>query len=135
MWKRWRWVVGGLAALLAGVLLLFCAPQRHDLTRQDFKRLRLGMTLAQVEAVLGPPGDYRTGVCVSDTWPREENWLAMQSLHGDLKTWESDAAIIVVGFDRGEAICGSFRGSRLASDNHLVNDLWRAERAWRHWFR
>jgi hypothetical protein len=54
--------LAGLAVVVAaGVVVLLHAELRHDFTRQDFKRLRLGMTRAEAEAVLGcPADDYRS---------------------------------------------------------------------------
>jgi hypothetical protein len=54
-----KWVlagVGAVAALVAAVCLLRPAPRFN---RACFDRLREGMTEAEVEAVLGPHGDYR----------------------------------------------------------------------------
>jgi hypothetical protein len=50
-------VPAGRAVLLAaGAFVLWPRPER--ITRENFKRIREGMTQAEVEAILGPPGDY-----------------------------------------------------------------------------
>jgi hypothetical protein len=60
-WKlRWVLALAGLAALLAAGAL---APRRQPLraTRENYDHIREGMTRAEEEAILGPPGDYTTG--------------------------------------------------------------------------
>jgi hypothetical protein len=44
--------VVGLAALLVW-------PQPDQVTQENFDRIRKGMNRAEVESILGPPGDYR----------------------------------------------------------------------------
>ena len=56
MRKRVLVGVAAVAALVAAVCLLRPAPR---FSRAHFDRLREGMTEAEVEEVLGPPGDYR----------------------------------------------------------------------------
>src|SRR5262245_5172511 len=52
-------VVAGLA--YAGWLWLAWRPSHRLINRENFKRIEQGMTRKEVEAILGPPGDYRTG--------------------------------------------------------------------------
>ena len=50
-----------LALLLVGTLLPLVRPLRCPVNRAAFERIKVGMTQAEVHAVLGgPPGDYRT---------------------------------------------------------------------------
>jgi hypothetical protein len=87
-----------LIALACLVLVLVCAawllwPQRAAITRANGARIENGMTLAQVEAILGgPPRDESTGVLDPD--------LKMGG--GDIvaREWRSDEVIIHVIFDR-----------------------------------
>jgi hypothetical protein len=65
--KRLLLAVGGIAALVGvtlGVLALL--PARPGVTRENFDRIEIGMTRAEVEAILGPPTDFFTG------WPFPE---------------------------------------------------------------
>jgi hypothetical protein len=52
--------LAGLAVMVAaGVGALWPRPSR--VTGENFDRIEKGMSRAEIEAVLGPPGDYRTG--------------------------------------------------------------------------
>jgi hypothetical protein len=63
-------------ALLAGVVLLpgvgvFVMWHRPDrITQETYDRLKLGMSGRDVEALLGPPGDYRSGPTVAVSPPK-----------------------------------------------------------------
>jgi hypothetical protein len=58
--RRLRWVLTGLAVMIAvGAVALW--PREDRITREKFHRIEIGMSRAEVEAILGgPPGDYRT---------------------------------------------------------------------------
>jgi hypothetical protein len=53
-----------LAVLLAVIAYtarpIFFPPANHHITQENYDRLREGMKREEVEAILGPPGDYRT---------------------------------------------------------------------------
>jgi hypothetical protein len=52
--------LAGLAVVVAvGVVVLW--PPEDRITEANLERIKEGMTQAEVEAILGPPGDYRTG--------------------------------------------------------------------------
>jgi hypothetical protein len=58
----------GIIACLGLISLVFHRPNNTDpprkstVTRENYERIGLGMTLSEVEIILGgPPGDYRTG--------------------------------------------------------------------------
>jgi hypothetical protein len=53
-------LLAGLAVLAVGVVVLW--PRTDRITRENYDRIQPGMTRAEVEAILGPPGDYRTGL-------------------------------------------------------------------------
>jgi hypothetical protein len=50
-------VIVGLFVLRLAALLVW--PQPDRITQENFDRIRKGMSRAEVEAILGPPGDYR----------------------------------------------------------------------------
>ena len=53
-------------AVFWGVRLL---PPRHRINPESFEKIQVGMTLEEVEAILGvPPGDYATKQHVYDLW-------------------------------------------------------------------
>jgi hypothetical protein len=59
--RKPQWVGAGLvvALLTAGAFVAWPRPDR--ITRENFDRIQLEMGQAEVEAILGPPGDYTTG--------------------------------------------------------------------------
>jgi hypothetical protein len=64
MGRRWLLILGALGLLaVVGVLVLVFLPQPGDrITRETFDEIREGMTLWEVEQLIGvPPGDYTTG--------------------------------------------------------------------------
>jgi hypothetical protein len=138
-------VLAGLVVLFVGLLIgvaILLAPPRtpQTLTPVRFKQIRAGMTRAEVEAILGPPGDYSTGAREQAPLvygPGEDLWHVFGS--GEVMVtgtnWESDAAMINVSYDSsGKAVCGGYFPRRLISDNPIANALWRAKRLWRRWF-
>jgi hypothetical protein len=55
-------VLAGLAVVgAAGAVVLWPKPPSR-ITQENFDLIRDGMTRAEVEAILGPPGDQRTGL-------------------------------------------------------------------------
>jgi hypothetical protein len=58
--RKWLAALVGLVAVSAvGPFVLWPRPNR--VTEENFDRIKEGMSLADVEAVLGAPGDYRSG--------------------------------------------------------------------------
>jgi hypothetical protein len=53
--------LAGLAVVVAaGVVVLWPQQPSSPISRQNFGRIHVGMTQTEVEAILGPPGDYST---------------------------------------------------------------------------
>jgi hypothetical protein len=96
--RKRRKVVLGLAAaalvLTGHVGWRAFAPPRHRITADSIRAIRGGMTLAEVETLLGaPPGDYSTtgkGVVGRDASPLP-TWY--------YKSWSADDAGVTVWFD------------------------------------
>lgn len=95
---RWLTVLYGavlLGALIASSLCAWQPPPRIGLV--DIHRIEVGMSQAEVEAVLGgPPGDYCTTVkvffqvaCDMSAWPEDCRRAR----------WTSDDGGVDVGFD------------------------------------
>lgn len=112
--RRLRWVVAGLAVLsLAFAVLLYRHYHARRFTRQDFLSLREGMTLAEIEQVLGcPPGNYCTGPTNPDDVPPGSGRDEFGSLRWHFTkeaVWSSDTGRIDIAFDaRGKAFSGFF---------------------------
>lgn len=87
-----------LVMLLVGALVPVVFPQPSKVTRANFECIERGMTLAEVEAILGgPPGDYRTGptVVVPTGGPGYTLALTLDD------TWSGDDIHLSVGFSGG----------------------------------
>jgi hypothetical protein len=85
--------------VLLGTMLLLIFPQESRVTKAAFDRIEEGMTLAEVEAVLGgPEGDYRTRPTGLVLDPYGGGLMMYQ---GTLREWWGDEAYILVGFDAG----------------------------------
>jgi hypothetical protein len=128
---RWLPVVAVVSvALLLGVAArqVFYLPGNPRITEANFERIKPGMSRAEVEAILGPPGDYRTQ-------PVSPDFLSIphklsRPRHGVF--WHSDEVEISVEFDLDDdvVIDGRIRpmdrtGVGLANTLH-----WRCDRWW-----
>jgi hypothetical protein len=89
------------------------------------------MTRAEIEAILGPPGDYRTGptrgqTAIDPIWEPPLPYAA---------SWYSDTVAITVEFDDdGRAGVGAGESVEKVEQSPLENLVWRARRQWRKWF-
>jgi hypothetical protein len=134
--------------IAAGVVVLWpTSPNR--ITQENCDRIAKGIRLAEVEAILGPAGDYRTGLgesafeggCwiddVDGSWPA---WsvLPSGSETGEMRkcaTWVNDTGIIGIDFDCSDAVLArSFYTRRKVEQSTLDNLLWRLKRQWHRWF-
>jgi hypothetical protein len=145
-----RWLLAGLALVTLGVFVLWPRPGR--ITRESFQWLRVGMSRPELEAILGPPGDYRTGVGeraifdgagkslgwstdrdTYELWPKPGEYLTDE---GPEKwgVWISDSIEIQLTLDAFGVLPGLSAYDRRMTQGPLDNFLWRAKRQWRRWF-
>ena len=129
-------MLAGLAVVIAaGVVVLWPRPASERITRENYDRIRAGMTRAEIETILGPPGDYTTapteGVRVaSSTFSAPGSEIAYLE-----SRWLSDTAQAVVWFDySGRANRGYYAPMRIKDETPWARFLWRAKRQWRRWF-
>lgn len=95
--RRLVWVVACLA--LAVGLGIWFVTRPHPVNETNFNRIRVGMTQAEVEAILGcPPGDYATRPWMADAF--EEDYQEPDRL----ETWASDWGYIRVRFDKSDRV-------------------------------
>jgi hypothetical protein len=123
--------LAGLAVVVAAgvVTLRAMSDPAARITVKNYNRIREGMSRAEVEGIIGPPGDYTThptyGYVGSGPWepqPGEESWLA-------------DEAVIKVQFDgTSKVVRALFSGNIAKPANGTEAILWRAKRQWRRWF-
>ncbi len=105
--RKLRWVVAGLAVALLALGACVLWPRANRVTPEDFNRIKEGMNLAEVEAILGPPGDYRSGPTVvtlpaygrypPGLVPLLEHKGHWQVWASQTLVWETDEARVVVG--------------------------------------
>ncbi len=141
--RRRKLLLGTLLglALLAGCALFVLWPRPSRVTRENFLRIQLGMSRAEVEAILGAPGDYTTGpgeklrsTTDGSEYPEETADFPKNSTPADWVQWSGDAGDIQVCYGPGGARYKSFWRSWRIEKTPLDNLRWRAERLWRRWF-
>jgi len=141
--RRWKLLVAlaGLAVLVAaGVVALWPRPER--ITRENFDRIKVGMSRAEVYAILGPPGDYSSGPVEFDG---RQEFLRGIDLDANepvdcgnpaLARWWSDTGSAWVEFDPSDRARPREFTRHLGrlEQSSLDALLWRAKRQWRKWF-
>jgi hypothetical protein len=138
--RRLRWtVVLMLSALIVVVcafwLAALCTP---SFTPETFARLHNGMTLAEVETVLGPPGNYTT------QRPRYELTEAIikqlknsyrEEADRDVEFWQYNDVYLEIVFDNeGKVLNIQCNSMPTPNGGPLDNLFWRMKRQWRRWF-
>jgi hypothetical protein len=126
------------------------------ITRQNYDRIELGMSRAEVQAILGPAGDYTTGP-VDQFYRYYVRWsgsgylnstttvpsMTLQSIEsgrspeagGVAAGWEDDTGVIDVVFDaQGKVAWTHFCAQQLQQIGPLDKLLWRVQRQWHRWF-
>jgi hypothetical protein len=138
-------VLAGLAVVIAaGAVVLWTTgeialwPRADRITRGDFDRISAGMSRAQVEAILGPPGDYTTGPIGFHDWQMvgwpdrsSKRRPGVMSGYG----WTNDLAHIWVEFgDSGEVVAAAFWPCSRPKQGIVELVLSWANRQWHRWF-
>ncbi len=89
------------------------------------------MTLGEVEAILGPPGDYQIGPSTLDLTFSDPTTQAHRRRDNPAVVWAS----ALIEFDNsGRVSEWSFIATEKASPSAGRDTLWRAKRLWRRWF-
>jgi hypothetical protein len=140
MRKRKLWWTTGLAVLLLAVAAFGLWPPQPDrVTQENFDRINEGMSRADVEAILGPPGDYSGGPLVLEApGPPVRFEPAKESRGTDdsaFVEWANDSGRAQVVFDGSGRVDWRYFGPvRRMEQTALDNLLWRTKRQWRRWF-
>jgi hypothetical protein len=124
--------LAGLAAV--GVIVLCSRPdgfvlwsRPNRVTRENYDRIHIGMGRTEVEAILGPPGDYMSQPAAADittlTFDRPEG--------GGQAYWASETGAIGIMFDRkGSVAQTGFVAPAPIQLGPLDTLLWRIKRLW-----
>jgi hypothetical protein len=142
VWRhKWKLLALAGLVLLAGVTaLVLWPPPSSRVTRENSDRIKQGMTQAEVEAILGPPGDYTTGPMLVDLGggyePVNDAYPGLdRNLGSGMSVWRSDAGCVVVAYSvSGEVLFSQSVEGKRRAQGPLDNLLWRAKRQWRKWF-
>ncbi len=140
---RWAVAVGAELAMLAGVaaFALWLRPDRASL--DAFRRIKQGMSRAEVHDILGPSGDYETGRREHDGIEEDYDIAGGGSMSprerfpegGAVENWVYDAVGINVSFTRsGEVAFAWYRVYKTTDRGFLASLRHRVERLWRRWF-
>jgi hypothetical protein len=129
MRKSLFWLVP-LAVLLClfGALAALLSPRSCPVTKASSERIREGMTLAEVEALLGrPPGDYSTG----PTRLISKEWKSIEQVERDFGRpvlhWDGDEGVVWLIVDSGVVeVAGFVEGERVGGTVDLLG--WRVDR-------
>jgi hypothetical protein len=131
MRRRKLIAVVGLALVVAVGVLFVPGPRPDDrITRENYWRIYEAndITRAEVEAILGPPGDYTTKRTRADG-PLEDD------VHSAVAEWRGDHFAICVAFrSSGRMLFVQLYPNVTEDDGPLETILWRAKRLWRRWF-
>jgi hypothetical protein len=126
----------GLAVLAAGAFVLW-RPGR--IARENFFLMRVGMTKAEVEALLGAEKNQTTGeIEFEQDGDASAEVLGEPPPPYDLEynvSWSGDWTFIQVHFDPAGNVTGARCNKAKPIDRGpFGNIVWRAKRQWRRWF-
>jgi hypothetical protein len=130
-------------------------PEPSRITRENFDRITPGMSRTEVEAILGPPGDYRTRLgewylTYEESWnpdladydPKIATWHNPVADNGEpflpvgwsWGIWKSDSIMITIVSDDAGRVKGTEALARRSRGSPLDNPWWRIKRQWHRWF-
>jgi hypothetical protein len=137
-------LASAIATLLAASIFVM-EVRRPQVSPENCRRITANMTHSEVEAMLGPPGDYTTGPVEDvgtspeiaeplqispDLSERKVSWQSDRTVY-----WHGDNGIIQVSFDpTGHASYKCFVSATKLEQSLLGNLLWRVNRQWRKLF-
>ena len=143
--------LAALAVLVTAGAVALWPSRPNQITKENRDRIKEGMSRAEVEAILGPPGDYRTGLGeresignpfwdpdLTDYEPVMATWRPVRGSQGPsltAGTWKCDSIeILVMTDDESGRVVYADAFARRSAGSPLQNVLWRAKRQWHRWF-
>jgi hypothetical protein len=106
-WRRWLLALSFCLAAALAVLVYFCWPSRTAINGENYDRVEIGMTLAEVEEILGGPARFEPSDAVYQMVRQETK--GDYSLSKPSRLWISDWTGIEVCFDEHSAVIGTAR--------------------------
>ncbi len=139
------------AGTLFAVISWLAGSTPTRVTRNNYDRIYEGMTRTEVQAILGPPGDYRTGLgeTESDGGPRfngpaepdpEGEWPTTSipsewpHKHFTWLFWIGDTLEASVLLDTSQRVYSITSCNRRMTQIPSDAFLWRVKRQWQKWF-
>jgi hypothetical protein len=135
MWKRRLVLLAGLIllALLGGWIAHAMLAPRHRITYENYEKVRLGMTLGEVEDLFAvPPGEYnRHDVWIlrrHPSWDTRPRHAAPIPAASDVQEWKGDDFLVHVAFDKDRKVVGFDFWHLIRSDVSFLDRI----RSWLH---
>jgi hypothetical protein len=135
-------VLSGLAVVgAAGAIVLWPAGTlQSKITPENCARIQVGMTRAEVEAILGPPRDYTTMMPIAQSYSTgniESTTAAL--INNDItlrrEVWAADGLAKVICFSSdGKVTVLATCQWRCDERAPFTNIYYRAKRQWHRWF-
>jgi hypothetical protein len=121
--RKYLLAVLAVCLLLVGILVSLTPPRPCPVTKTGYERIEKGMSLAQVEEILGgPEGDYRTRPVLT---------LLPSGVGLPWAVWQGDAGTAEVSFDRsGSVTLKRFLEAEPPRPGLIETLRWRLERRW-----
>jgi hypothetical protein len=132
--KRQTVLVGllGLVLVVAGAFVLL--PRSNRVTRENFDRIRDGMSEDEVYAVLGRSGDYANGPTELDDAVEPLPFASQFMIHS-WTNWAGDTGHIAIAFGKDHTVYQTYFAPQHNTKLSLLDRLlWRAKRQWQEWY-
>jgi hypothetical protein len=132
--------LAGLAVVGAAGIVVLWPRSVSRITQENCDRVQVGMSRADVEAILGPPGDYTTGPVafggrVYSSWKLDGTRQFQNEINGPRYDYLTDSAWLAVTFDdAGQVNARGIESWTKVNQGPFDNLLWRAKRQWHRWF-
>jgi hypothetical protein len=129
--------LAGMAVMIVAGLVVLWPTQPNRITQENCDRIKKGMSRAEVETILGPPGDYRTGPGQGVlAWDPILDGTTRHNECTNRSNWAGDTGWVSVDFENGDGTvwASEFIESKRIAQHPLENLLWRAKRQWHRWF-
>src|SRR5262249_34589183 len=121
--RRRRWLLGLLAVLVLAAGLLLLWPRPSAVTEENYGLIRLGMTLAEVETLLGGPAGHHR-VLIKRIVQTRDDIDVPRLAEGPYRQWIDMRHMIGVQFDADDRVIGKDLG------DVEPESLWRQPLVW-----